>query len=956
MKRSLTPEEDGQCFKRKKTEPIRSANTPVVPQEQSKLTDREQQQQDRNLKMITDYFKRKRSHFIYFDRNTRTKKIKQWLLEALLVSNIKLTSRMTKEDIREIVDNLCDNPFDCRQGIKLYSMTRIFNECFDTYDDGQKCMLLDYKDLAWIVQLAHAQSAFNDNRTYFWIGQLVAKIAYIGAKEFKSKHTQVFKRESRFTAAVLKGAEQDIKTQLLRLVDISHQASAHGVVCWKDFIFGFEPTALRVHSQTQLQFTHVADWETVVGDFVRQTLRKANDTSAAPLFLPPSHDRQSDVIQTLGAMSLVPPVLPTNLPKLFLVNGGPGTGKTYAIKNIYKQWHSNSMSVCICAAYNKPLQNFVESKENITCVSTLCKQRLKKWTNAWSQPGGGAGGTRLRLLVIDEAGVLGLQDYAEVCAFLADNPEVVCVLVGDYHQLPPIGYGDIFHDLVEKFAEHAPQLLFTLEVNHRQQGDDTKELREEIHSIKQLGSRVHNTTDVAEHVSSQMWKPVSQCRYPAKEEHSITFGHTSAPLGLASQFPGLNNTIHKNIMHSAVAVINTAYILYQNQDVNLVNAYMSIELRNYRKALFDLQPGTSSKFASLLHQLRPESEWTQPHMHPEVNLFAKPICDGFFYFDKVICATSSKLPAGRLYLTQAKAALQVEKGNEGKVMYKIAIHKTNTNSSRIQGFLVQSSEGEQYIGACDAWDNPKAVIGGTITAQKDWYEQGSCEQYTPTKKKQVLIHSEYFTNTDQKLQVLAGFKGKVKCKVFIYPRLDGFMVQCKDGGQFIGPCSVWNNQEAGPGDHVVATDTWQSSGICSQIDLKQSKDGVVATKGAIGIARRVLFFQELNASETTECLEVIGLGGHLYIAPVSKWKMAYAMTVHKAQGSEFDCVVLAANPRDAVPRYLGYRWLYTGLSRAKHKCVLVMSKAHYQEILGKTPDTNPVTLINFSPVMPTAPI
>jgi hypothetical protein len=511
---------------------------------------------------------------------------------------------------------------------------------------------------------------------------------------------------------------------------------------------------------------------------------------------------------------------------------------------------------------------------------------------------------------------------------------------------------------VKNFAEHAPQLLFTLEVNHRQQGINTQQLRDEIHIIQELGSRTHNTAEVAELVSSREWKPVSHCRHPAKEDHSITFGHTTTTLALASQFPGLNNTIQQHLLHNTMSVVNTAYIVHQNTDVELINNYMSPILSKYREHLLETTPGVADMFSSLLQQLRPGAELTQPHFHPKFNSFAKPVCVGFFYFDKVICKTNSKLPPGRLYLTQPDVMLQVHKGDEGRVMYNIYIHETTGNSPRTKGFLVENSDGEQCVGPCDAWNNTKAVNGETITAQKDWWKQGSCEQQraVSTKKQQQLpVYSEYFTNTDQKLQVTAGFKGRVKCEVNIYPRLRGFMVQKDNGQQLIAPCTFWDNTKAVPGDSITATTTWESTGTCSQADWKYGKDGDIAVgtfKGAIGVVRRVLFFQDINSKYVIECLEVIGLGGHVYIAPVYTWTMGYAMTVHKAQGSEFDYVVLAANKRIAVPRFLGYRWLYTGVSRAKYKCTLVMDKTHYQTILSKNPDTRPTTLMDFSPVAP----
>ena len=57
------------------------------------------------------------------------------------------------------------------------------------------------------------------------------------------------------------------------------------------------------------------------------------------------------------------------------------------------------------------------------------------------------------------------------------------------------------------------------------------------------------------------------------------------------------------------------------------------------------------------------------------------------------------------------------------------------------------------------------------------------------------------------------------------------------------------------------------------------------------------------------------------IENVKELELAYAMTVHKSQGSEFDCVVMnVAN----IPPKLAYRNLfYTALTRAKKLLVLV---------------------------------
>ena len=49
--------------------------------------------------------------------------------------------------------------------------------------------------------------------------------------------------------------------------------------------------------------------------------------------------------------------------------------------------------------------------------------------------------------------------------------------------------------------------------------------------------------------------------------------------------------------------------------------------------------------------------------------------------------------------------------------------------------------------------------------------------------------------------------------------------------------------------------------------------------------------------------------------------LAYAMTVHKAQGSEYQCVVLAAMP--AAPSLMVRGVLYTALTRARELLIVV---------------------------------
>lgn len=89
--------------------------------------------------------------------------------------------------------------------------------------------------------------------------------------------------------------------------------------------------------------------------------------------------------------------------------------------------------------------------------------------------------------------------------------------------------------------------------------------------------------------------------------------------------------------------------------------------------------------------------------------------------------------------------------------------------------------------------------------------------------------------------------------------------------------------------------------------------------GDIGI------IQEINVKG--ECMKIIFDDGREVVYPIpsgAELELAYAVTVHKSQGSEYDCVVM---PVSDVPPMLLYRnLLYTAITRAKKMMIIVGSK------------------------------
>jgi len=64
------------------------------------------------------------------------------------------------------------------------------------------------------------------------------------------------------------------------------------------------------------------------------------------------------------------------------------------------------------------------------------------------------------------------------------------------------------------------------------------------------------------------------------------------------------------------------------------------------------------------------------------------------------------------------------------------------------------------------------------------------------------------------------------------------------------------------------------------------------------------------------------------------WELAFAMTVHKSQGSEFDDVLLVL-PDDENHRLLTRQIVYTGITRAKKRVLLYGSQPALNNALEK---------------------
>ena len=157
---------------------------------------------------------------------------------------------------------------------------------------------------------------------------------------------------------------------------------------------------------------------------------------------------------------------------LSVVSGAAGTGKTTVIRAILQaieKAHGQDASFLLLAPTGKAADRIREKtgKDASTIHSFLYK---RQWLNPnlTFRPTGGQKEDKVTTFVVDEASMLNLELLAAL--FRAVNWSTVqrLIIVGDPNQLPPIGRGKVFADIIDWLRAHYPASLGELTVNLRQ--------------------------------------------------------------------------------------------------------------------------------------------------------------------------------------------------------------------------------------------------------------------------------------------------------------------------------------------------------------------------------------------------------------------------------------------------------------------------------------------------------
>ncbi len=139
--------------------------------------------------------------------------------------------------------------------------------------------------------------------------------------------------------------------------------------------------------------------------------------------------------------------------RVSVLTGGPGVGKTRATKEIVAAAEAAGAKIALCAPTGRAARRLQET----TGHEAQTIHRMLEWIPG-GDPGFGPGRPLpVDLVIVDESSMLNLRLAEVLLEGLAETTHVV--FVGDADQLPPIGAGKPFEDLIESGA--APVVRLT---------------------------------------------------------------------------------------------------------------------------------------------------------------------------------------------------------------------------------------------------------------------------------------------------------------------------------------------------------------------------------------------------------------------------------------------------------------------------------------------------------------
>ncbi|RYY77935.1 MAG: exonuclease [Moraxellaceae bacterium] len=159
---------------------------------------------------------------------------------------------------------------------------------------------------------------------------------------------------------------------------------------------------------------------------------------------------------------------------LCVIAGAAGTGKTTILKSIIKsieKAHGAGTGIILLAPTGKASERIKEKTgKTASTIHSFLANPNRAWLNdnfTFKRIGGKEDGS-ITTLIVDECSMIDLALFATLFRSINWNSVQRLILVGDPNQLPPIGRGKVFSDVIEWFKKDSPDNLGKLDINVRQ--------------------------------------------------------------------------------------------------------------------------------------------------------------------------------------------------------------------------------------------------------------------------------------------------------------------------------------------------------------------------------------------------------------------------------------------------------------------------------------------------------
>lgn len=389
-----------------------------------------------------------------------------------------------------------------------------------------------------------------------------------------------------------------------------------------------------------------------------------------------------------------------------VLSGGAGTGKTTVIRSLIRaidKAHGSGTSFQLLAPTGKAADRIREKtgKPAATIHSFLAK---RGWLNdnMTFKRTGGKKEDGISTYIIDEASMLDLSLAASL--FRAINWASVqrLILVGDPNQLPPIGQGRVFADIIDWFVQDQPESIGVLENNIRQMENRLTDKGTGILDLASLYVRPTQTTTANESFKLQAELMLKKVQEGGEIDKDLRVLYWKDADDLAEQ---LTSAMVADMEQDAGQTFNPAKpwelwrAAFKGDDNQQHPEYQQV-ISPYRGELFGVD--------HLNTVLQTHSKGRQPDHHRQLG--------GITLFDKVIQYRNRSKSSGIwAYNTETKQSEQIEVFN-GELGF-VKPHGFDTDKLKWKNFVIKHfqvvfSRKPQY------WVGYGSELGKT---PKGWY-------------------------------------------------------------------------------------------------------------------------------------------------------------------------------------------------------------------------------------------